>query len=450
MKNNKLSLFIVIILLACSILYFAVWQDSLVTAEDSRGYFRPASDLVDGSLEEFHFRTLGYPVLLLLTGSVSEPTLSLFVVQLLMYMLSVYMVSKILIQLHVQQTFILFFVILAMLPPSVEYTSYALPEVATMFFLTISFYAIFKSLSKNNFWWGLGSGFALGIGAIIRPDYQFLGIFISIIAMLFLLMLKLWPIWKKVFLPLLISSSFCLIAYMGFNLIRFQKFTMAYFSGFTMTAKTVNMLEDIPDNYAEIREILIDARNKELVNGKSHSAVNYIYEASGDLQKLTGLDMPQLASLINKININLIYRNPLQYLVSVGTAMANFILPSATNQSIFSSSMVQLLWTVIHFVILGIFILTVCTMVGCFVMAFTTDKNRSQSIVEKINKKLPNFLIFIIALSSVIYIALISTFVAVGDARYHVPTQLMTFFTVVVFSWLVYKTKKNNSVLINS
>lgn len=268
--------------------------------------------------------------------------------------------------------------------------------------------------------------------------------------MLFLLMLKLWPIWKKVFLPLLISSSFCLIAYMGFNLIRFQKFTMAYFSGFTMTAKTVNMLEDIPDNYAEIREILIDARNKELVNGKSHSAVNYIYEASGDLQKLTGLDMPQLASLINKININLIYRNPLQYLVSVGTAMANFILPSATNQSIFSSSMVQLLWTVIHFVILGIFILTVCTMVGCFVMAFTTDKNRSQSIVEKINKKLPNFLIFIIALSSVIYIALISTFVAVGDARYHVPTQLMTFFTVVVFSWLVYKTKKNNSVLINS
>lgn len=443
MKKSHLLLFILLILLVTGIFYSLVWPQVPITLEDTRSYLPIAADLADGQLSAYHFRTLGYPALLLLTGSTTAPTRALFILQLAMYFASVLLLTSILLREHLPPLVIGIFVLLALLPPAVEYTAYALPEIATMFFLTLGFAALYESLKKNRVLWGLAAGLALGVAALIRPDYQLLPLFLALLGLILFLALKRFGSWLKTFLPMLLVAMFCLLGYMGFNALKFNHFSLAYFSGFTTTAKSVNMLEDIPESYGEIKQILIQHRNAELVSGVSHTAVNYIYEAMDELQAVTGLDRPELAGMLQKLTISLILRNPLRYLVSVGSAMANYLMPSASSLAIFSSQYVQLLWTAIHFLALLVFVLLLCALLGSLVLLPLMEKKSRQKLVKKASLNLPQLTLFLVTVASSVYAALVSTMLAVGDARYHVPTMLFSLFACLVFIHFLLKRRNN-------
>ena len=74
--------------------YATLWYAAPILTGDSFGYMRLATDLRQLHISEFHQRTPGYPLILLLTGSGSKPTLGLFYVSLAMHFASAFCVAK--------------------------------------------------------------------------------------------------------------------------------------------------------------------------------------------------------------------------------------------------------------------------------------------------------------------------------------------------------------------
>lgn len=432
MKTKTLFLIVVLLIIA-GIFYSFAWSQPPLTVEDTRGYLPVAADLSDGHLEKLHFRTLGYPLILLLTGSTQSPTRALFYLQLAMYLSAIFMLASILLQ-ECKRAWITFlFLILALLPPAIEYISIALPEITSLFFITSAVFCLYHSLKHDSVSLSLVAGLSLAFTAITRPDYQLYPLFLSIVLALFLFILRKKRVWLRSVLPLLLISLIGIGAYVAFNYITFKFPGIAYYSGITSTAKTVTMLEEIPDSEAGIREILIRHRNTNLVEGESHTAVNYIFDALPELEAHTGLSQPELSARLNQLNLQMIMREPLNYLLSVGKALAVFLMPSATSQSIFGFPVLHILWTAIHFAALALFLLLLICLLGGLILTFLLEKRSRAALRRKINAHLFPSTIFLVCVLTMVYVTTVSVLLSAGDPGYHVPTAPLAIFAVLVF-----------------
>lgn len=432
MKTKSLLLIVVILIIA-GIFYSFAWPEAPLTVEDTRGYLPVAADLADGRLEKLHFRTPGYPLILLLTGSTQAPTRGLFYLQLVMYLAAILMLASILRQ-EVNRGWVTYcFVILALLPPAIEYISIALPEITTLFFITTAVFCFYHSLKRSSIPWSIGAGVCLAFTAITRPDYQLYSLFLGIFLALFFIILRQKRVWLRSVLPLLLVSLIGIGAYVAFNYQTFKFPGIAYYSGITSTAKTVNMLEEIPDSDAGIREILIRHRNTNLVEGESHTAVNYIFDALPELEAYTRLSQPELSAKLNDLNFHMILREPLNYLLSVGKALAVFLMPSATRQSIFGSQILQILWTAIHFAALAVFMLLLTSLLGGVILTFLLEKRSRAALSRRLNAHLVPASLFLVCVLTMVYVTTVSILLSAGDPRYHVPTAPLPILAILLF-----------------
>lgn len=447
MKTKSLILIIAVLVIA-GIFYSFAWPEAPLTVEDTRGYLPVAADLADGRLEKLHFRTPGYPLILLLTGSTQTPTRALFYLQLGMYLTAILMLASILRQ-EVKHGWVTFlFLILALLPPAIEYTSIALPEITTLFFITTAFFCFYHSLKRSSIPWSIAAGLCLAFTAITRPDYQLFSLFLGIFLALFFIILRQKRVWLRSVLPLLLVSLIGIGAYVAFNYRTFRFPGIAYYSGITSTAKTVTMLEEIPDSEAGIREILIRYRNTNLVEGESHTAVNYIFDALPELEAYTGLSQPELSAKLNDLNLQMILREPLNYLLSVGKALAVFLMPSATTQSIFSSQILQILWTAIHFAALALFLLLLISLLGGGILAFLLEKRSRAALRRRINSHLIPATILMVCVLTMVYVTTVSILLSAGDPRYHVPTAPLAILAILVFIHFLVEWRKKRIAIV--
>lgn len=446
--NKKSIILVILLLLIASILYSVLWPQSPKTVEDTRGYLPVAADLTDGHLEKLHFRTLGYPLVLLLTGSIEAPTRALFYVQLLLHLVAVFLLALILLREFRSPWFAIAFTVLALLPPALEYISIALPETTSLFLLSVAFFCFYQSLKHGKVLPSLAAGLCLALLAITRPDYQLLTLFLSFTLAIIFLILRQKRAWLRSVLPLLLASLLGIGAYVTFNYLTFQFPGIAYYSGITSTAKTVTMLEEIPDSDAAIREILIRHRNTNLVEGDSHTAVNYIFDALPELQALTQLSQPELSAKLNRLNLHMIIRDPLNYLVSVGRALAVFLMPSATTQSIFGSQPLQILWTGLHFVALALFLLLLVGLFGGLLLAFLLDKRSQAALRRRINARFVPASLLLVGALTMLYVTIVSILLSAGDPRYHFPAAPLALFSILVFLHFLADYRKKRLTLV--
>ncbi len=445
----KILFIIILILIIAGVIYSLAWPGTPLTVEDTRGYLPVAEDLADGHVEKLHFRTLGYPLVLLLTGSAQAPTRGLFCLQLVMHLAAVLMLASILIQERIRAWVITIFVILALLPPAIEYISIALPETTTLFLLSTSLFCIYHSLKRKSIPWSAAAGFCLAFTAITRPDYQLYSLFLGIFLALFFIILGEKRVWLRSVLPLLLVSIIGIGAYIIFNYVSFQFPGIAYYSGITSTAKTVTMLEEIPDSDAGIREILIRHRNTNLVEGESHTAVNYIFDALPELEAYTGLSQPELSAKLNRLNMQMVMREPLNYLLSVGKALAVFLMPSATTQSIFGLQILQILWTAIHFASLALFLLLVFSLIGGTVLSLLLEKHSLIALRRRLSAGMVSSAIMLVSVLTMVYVTLVSILLSAGDPRYHVPAAPIALLGILLFiQFLLDQRKKRVSLVI--
>jgi hypothetical protein len=365
-------------------------------------------------------------------------------VQLFMVLLAIFLLASILVSEKVNPIIVLTFSVLSILPPAVEYSTYVLTEVPALFFLSVSAFLIYRSFRKQSLISALFSGFSLFLAILIRPDYQFLAPFITVI---FLTLAFLIKTKKRIIIRLTMTwfaaSIVFLTAYMSYNYINFGYFGTSYFTGYTLSTRTSNVLERLPDEYAGEREIMIKYRNADLVAGVSHTAYSYIHRAIPDLLAYTEMTPIELSDHLIKLNLILIQKAPLNYILEVGRTMANYIMPSTTNRAIFGSTPLQALWAGIHFGLLLLYFLFLAFLMVSSVLFIKADHFSRKRVSDYFHNHLPIITVNIFCVTVVAYCAFISSAASTGTARYHVPSFLLALVNMsFLLNFLIDKKKK--------
>jgi hypothetical protein len=415
------------------VVYSIIWRTAPFVSGDTPGYVEVATDLQDGKLDELHDRTPGYSFLLLATNSL-EPSPILFITQLSLYLLSVFLLVFFLNDLGISKQFILLFLLLSLIPPSVVNTVYMLTETFTTFFLVVGTVTLFWWFKNGKTLAIILSGVAFALSALVRPTYQFLFIMLSRVFLIFLLFLH-TERKKIIFATISIFLSSCIVLG-GFSLYNHQHFNYFGLSpmlGFNLSTKTVRVIERLPDEYKGVRDLLINSRNSDLIaNNSSHTGVMFIWQTIPDLQRLTGLNKVDLSNYMLKLNLLLIRQAPLEYIVEITKSLSTYWLPSSTDISNFNSRTIQLLWITVHFAVITVFFAVTLLIFSLFVFTWRFPIEIKSQISNLIKPFHHLFLPFFIAISIIIYTMLISTMIEVGNPRYRTPTDLLIFFALTI------------------
>jgi len=426
------------IVILAGILYWFIWNDAPILSLDSMDYMDIAVDLQDGELDDIYFRAPGYPLLLVLADSANKPSRMLYFIQLSLHLISVALLALFLIRLEVPRIPIGFFLVLSLLPMNVVMTAYVLTEALTEFFLVIGavmlLFWLDRGSSSIRVLFLVVSGVAFGLLALVRPSYQLLFVVLAVIMLLLYRLVRAekrkWLLAMTVtfIVPLLIIGG-----YYAYNYNKFGYFGLTPSFGFHLSTKTARVVERLPDEYAEVREVLV--RNRDIIlverNGR-HTGENYIWLAVPELERITGLDKPGLSNYLLRLNLILIKQAPLYYLKDVTSAASLYWFPTTTRLSNFNSRSIQLLWSVIHFIVISIYFMVVF-LLACFILLrwLLPDEVRRKMFpaLGNIGIMLPSFAI---PFTIIVYSMLVSTMFEAGHQRYRTPTDLLIFFFLIL------------------
>jgi len=179
-RSDRVDWFAWLILALAVVAYFLLWRQAPYVTNDWGGYARVAKDIAQHLLPtEIHFRTPGYPMLLVLTGSTDVPSRALFLLQLLLHVTAVFLVVDLLRKLGFSRWVQRGCLLLMVLPPFIEPAAYALTESACAFLLSVTIWLIARK--EWGYWSAVGSGFAAGLAALTRPGYQLLGLALALV-----------------------------------------------------------------------------------------------------------------------------------------------------------------------------------------------------------------------------------------------------------------------------
>jgi len=250
---------------------------------------RIAQDLQDLKLDKVQGRVPGYAVLLWLTNSQEQPTRLLFFSQLLLHLVSVFLLTYLLNRLAVSRKIIGLFLFMALIPPSLVLTAYVITETLTQFLIVLGVVSLLLGIDKGKIPLIVISGIAISLAALVRPTNQLVFVVILGILLVFLFLVQksknilVWAVFCTFLLPTLILGG-----YAWHNYRTSDYFGLTYLMGFNLSTRTARCVEELPDEYAEIRETLIRVRDSERVSyrtsgprrpwhNRSHNGLLYIW-----------------------------------------------------------------------------------------------------------------------------------------------------------------------------
>ena len=410
--------------------YSVLWTSAPVMAPDSTSYLRAAQDISDYHIGQLQERAPGYPVLLVLTGSSRSPTRGLFFVSLLLHFLVIWLLASALYRAGLKEIMLTVFCLILLLPPYVEPAGYVMSENLAEVMLVSAFVGLV-------FWWLnkrpisiLLSALAIGCAGLTRPTYQVL--VLAIVGYVVIVSFKLrWTpaMWKdvvKASLILICGSVVLLGGYAFFNYRNFGYFVITPKLGLTLSLKTMRVTERLPEEYARVREVLIRARDAELVTDPSDTGQMYIWRVTPELMKVTGFQQPELSAYMLRINWLLIKKAPLNYLHEIVWAFGSYWFPASGELANLNSRSILFLWALIHFFLIGGFAFNLILLVGAVMYIrmctqLLAPANRLP-VSERRSLHIQG-LMYGLAGTIVFYTAAISCLVEVGDPRYRVPTD---------------------------
>lgn len=397
-----------LLLLAIFAGYLSTWSVATQFAPDTSGYQAVARELGDGRLDQLSLRTAGYPLLLLATGASTRPTDRLFVTQLALYVAAVYFLVRLLRRLAVPTPALVLAVVLLMLPPSVEPTTYALTESFCAFLLVSAFVALVGE--GHDVRYGSLAGLAVACAALTRPTYQLLGVALAPLA-------GAWYGGRRAIAMLVVSSA--IIGGLALsNYQRFGQFGISSGLGFNLSTRTVRVIDLLPEG--PVKDVLIAGRADYLVHSSSHTGYMYIWGLQGALTRATGLEGPALERYMLNLNLGLIRSAPGTYLVEVARAAGVYWTPYMGEVAMSTRHPSYAVFPAVQLVVVAVFWLTLAALFG-------TAVTHGLRFVRR-----EHLQAYTLAVAIVLYTMLVSITIDVGVPRYRVPTDPLIVLGVVL------------------
>jgi len=317
-------------------LYLAAFGGTPVFEPDSPGYVAMAGDLADGRLERLWPRTVGYPALLVATGSVPAPGWPLVAVQLALHGIAVLAVASMLARLGAGPAALVVFGAVAFSPPFVEHAAFVLSESLTAALLCAGAAAWLRHLLD-------GGRAALALAAaclaavgLSHPIYVPSGPILVGVAWAGVLLLPLPRVLLRRAatggIVIVLATLAVVSAVTAYNRAQFGFTGLSPLLGITLSHKTPRALETLPPEYDAVREILIRHRDADLVDPRGdHLGYAYVYRALPELEQATGLHGLDLSSYLVRMNLVLIAHHPMEYLDEVARSLLWYASPGVTS-----------------------------------------------------------------------------------------------------------------------
>lgn len=285
-----------------------------VSYSDTASYRRSANAVLSGFDTYDGTRTPGYPVFMALIGpdrAVYAAQLSLGLVMTLAWLFIGWRGSN--------KPYFGALTALAhtLNPGQLFFEANLLTETLSTFWLVLSLVGAYFWLDHTKYqtlWVGLGIGLSAALATLTRPVYIFMPLWLTLFLAFSFKNKKLGFDWKP-WVFVLIPSILLIGGWMGWIGSRYHVTGLTTMTGFHLVQHTGYYFEDVPDEYAELRDIYLDYR-QERIDARGTQG-NTIWDAIPAMQAATGMNFYELSRTLQKISIQLILTHPWQYLARV-------------------------------------------------------------------------------------------------------------------------------------
>jgi hypothetical protein len=203
--------------------------------------------------------------------------------------------------------------------------------------------------------------------------------------------------------------------------------------GYNLSTRTARVVERLPGEYAPVRDLLVAARDRALVAGDdAHTGVMFIWPTRDALRQATGLSEPALSRYMLRLNLALIRAAPLNYLQEVARSAADYWFPWVPDLASFGSRPLQLLWSLLQNVVVGLFLLQVLMLAGaaCTALALPAVRPLLGTAVRATHPLALGG--SVLAVLVALYTMIVSTTVDLGNPRYRAPTELLVWLATIL------------------
>ena len=326
---------------------------------------------------------------------------------------------------------------LLLLPLYVEPAASVMTENLAQFALVAGCAALLGWDRTGRTTWAAAAGLAWSFCGLIRPVYQMLIPALIVAAALIQLAGGYRRhVSKRLAAGLVLAGIWAAVlgGYATYNFVNFQWFGVAPSTGMHLTTKTIGLVERLPDEYAVVRDVLIRARDAELVKpGGTHTGTQAVWAARAELEAVTGLRMPELSSYLTRMNLTLIGRYPIEYLQDVARSCALYWFPASGRLASMDFSPLRWLWWLVHFGVVAIFFVQLAVTIGVAAGATTLGQRAGIRTLLRDSGTVPAF---VLATGVVVYTMALTCLVDIGEPRQRRATDVLLVFACVIGAWM--------------
>jgi hypothetical protein len=312
-KNLKAWLIVVVVIaLLLRVALFLTYPE--VSYSDTASYRRSADAILGGMVNYDATRTPGYPAFLAILG----PDRAVYAAQLVLG----FCITMGWFYLGWKLSGRPFFGAMAAMahtlnPGQLLFEANLLTETLATFWLILALAGAFVWLEypkRRTIWLGLGIGLASSLATLARPLFIFMPIWLAVCLAISFKEKKLRIDWKPL-VSILAVMAVLIGGWMNWVKNRFDLFSLTTMTGYHLVQHTGYYFEDVPDEYAEIRDIYLEYRDARIEERGTQG--NTIWDAIPAIMEATGYGFIPLSQVLQKISIQLILTHPWQYLAHV-------------------------------------------------------------------------------------------------------------------------------------
>ena len=202
-------------------------------------------------------------------------------------------------------------------PGQIFFEANLLTETLSTFWLAAALLGAYLWLYDDKFktlWLGLGIGLCAALATLTRPLFIFMPIWLAVFLAFTYNNKKLRVNWRPL-VSVLLPALLLIGGWMGWIQSKYHVFSLSTMSGYHLIQHTGYYFEDVPDEYAELRDVYLAYRQERILERGTQG--NTIWDAIPAMQAATGLNFYELSRVLQKISIQLILTHPWAYLSRV-------------------------------------------------------------------------------------------------------------------------------------